>query len=90
MIENRKHLSAIGVVILILVGCAFFVGVYVGYAKKPPIEKVTSLLNKEPGVVFDSEKTDFEPFWKAWNLINEKYAAPNGTTTDQDKVWGAI
>jgi len=36
---------------------------------------------------------DFAPFWKAWNLINEKYV-PASTTSktvgDQEKVWGAI
>ncbi len=37
---------------------------------------------------------DFSPFWKAWNIINEKYVATNGTSTapvtDQTKVYGAI
>ncbi|MEK9171994.1 MAG: S41 family peptidase [Patescibacteria group bacterium] len=36
---------------------------------------------------------DFAPFWKAWNLINEKYV-PASTTAktvgDQEKIWGAI
>ena len=36
---------------------------------------------------------DFSPFWKAWNLINDKYV-PASTTAktvgSQDKVWGAI
>ncbi len=36
---------------------------------------------------------DFSPFWKAWNLISEKYV-PASTTLervdDQDKVYGAI
>ncbi|OHB13909.1 MAG: hypothetical protein A3G05_00320 [Candidatus Zambryskibacteria bacterium RIFCSPLOWO2_12_FULL_45_14] len=36
---------------------------------------------------------DFSPFWKAWNLINEKYV-PASTTAkavgNQEKVWGAI
>ncbi len=36
---------------------------------------------------------DFAPFWKAWNLINEKFVAASTTaptTTDQEKVYGAI
>ena len=36
---------------------------------------------------------DFAPFWKAWNVINEKYV-PASTTEkavdEQEKVWGAI
>ncbi|MBI2099925.1 MAG: S41 family peptidase [Candidatus Vogelbacteria bacterium] len=38
---------------------------------------------------------DFAPFWKAWQIIDEKYVpGANSTTTktvtDQDRVWGAI
>ena len=36
---------------------------------------------------------DFAPFWRAWNLINEKYvpASTTAKTVDnQEKVWGAI
>ena len=32
---------------------------------------------------------DFAPFWKVWNLLNDKYYATK-TPVDQDKVWGAI
>ncbi len=36
---------------------------------------------------------DFSPFWKVWNLINEKYVPASTTITrvgDEDKVYGAI
>jgi len=36
---------------------------------------------------------DFAPFWKTWNLINEKYvpaSTTNETIDNQEKVWGAI
>lgn len=37
----------------------------------------------------DQIKADFEPFWKVWNTISEKYVA--ATTTDsQKRIWGAI
>lgn len=35
----------------------------------------------------------FAPFWRAWNLLNEKYVSASTTTktvSDQEKVWGAI
>ncbi len=36
---------------------------------------------------------DFSPFWRAWNLLNEKFV-PAGTSTervsDQERIWGAI
>ncbi|MDO8424287.1 MAG: S41 family peptidase [bacterium] len=38
-------------------------------------------------------QVDFAPFWKAWNILNEKYV-PASTTDkavgNQEKVWGAI
>lgn len=34
---------------------------------------------------------DFNQFWKAWNLINERYVPVKGKdVTNQEKVWGAI
>lgn len=41
----------------------------------------------------DSPKNvDFDAFWKAWNVINEKYVptTSSSTPTDQEKVYGAI
>lgn len=48
---------------------------------------VTNIREGEPSNI------DFAPFWKAWNLIAEKYVPASTTAklvTDQDKVWGAI
>src|SRR3990172_6584849 len=64
------------VLFLILLLGVFNFGVYAGSAKNIEIKKN------------DSVDANFEPFWKVWNLINEKY--PNGHVSDQDKVWGAI
>ncbi|HQF41205.1 MAG TPA: hypothetical protein PLY95_01460, partial [Candidatus Paceibacterota bacterium] len=55
---------------------AFLIGVYYGYEKRPEVEKVSGLVNKEPG---ETAEVDFAPFWKAWNIVNEKYLMENGT-----------
>lgn len=55
----------------------------------------TNLVGQEVGA---TTQVDFSPFWKAWNIIDEKYIIDNGNNhststkivTDQDKVWGAI
>lgn len=38
------------------------------------------------------KNVDFDSFWKAWNVINEKYVptTSSSTPTDQEKVYGAI
>ena len=35
---------------------------------------------------------DFAPFWKTWEVLDEKFVSTHGTSTitDQDKVWGAV
>lgn len=83
-VKNRKIISII--LSLILVGATFTLGFYVGKTNKTEIEKVTTLENKESGI---TKKVDFGTFWTAWNVLNEKYVALDGTN-DQDKVWGAI
>jgi carboxyl-terminal processing protease len=81
---KKNILTAVGA--LIILGAAFGVGFSQGRTHPPPIEKVTELQNKEEG---KPTQVDFAPFWKTWNLLNEKFVGST-TTPDQDKVWGAI
>ncbi len=38
-----------------------------------------------------SDPADFEQFWKAWNIINDKYVpTKHAAVSNQEKVWGAI
>jgi carboxyl-terminal processing protease len=79
--KNQKMFLAAVLAVVI-----FISGVYVGYAKRPSIDKISGVANKSPEV---STNADFEPFWKVWNLINEK--SPDAKNIkDQDRVWGAI
>lgn len=71
-------------VVLIVV---FFGGVLVGFSNGPEIEKIKTLTNKEMG---KSPEIDFAPFWKAWNILHEKYAKENSSFNDQELVWGAV
>jgi carboxyl-terminal processing protease len=71
---------------IILLGGVFSLGTYVGYSRRPEIEKVLSITNKEPTV---ENTADFNSFWKVWNLLNEKSLYAN-KVSDQDRVWGAV
>ena len=71
---------------LILIGVIFTIGIYLGYTRRPEIDKVTSVTNKTPN--FDTN-ADFTAFWKAWNVLKEK-SIYSDKITDQDRVWGAI
>lgn len=90
MEDKNKHLNIgarIFVGIISLAG-VFLIGVYVGFENRPAFQKITGLVNKEAPTDVVSD-TDFGPFWKAWNLVKEKYPEAN-KTTNQDHVYGAI
>ncbi len=41
----------------------------------------------------ETEKIDFDAFWKAWTILDEKYAESvdeSENITDEEKLWGAI
>ncbi len=85
-----KYRAYAFIAILLTLG-VFYSGVYYGQNRKSEIDRVTSLINKESP---ENSNVDFAIFWKAWNVINEKYVPTNSTTTekvdDQTKVYGAI
>ncbi len=77
--------------VLVIVGGIFFSGYYIGKQNIASSQKITGIANMaDPSV----SSVDFEAFWKAWQIINEKYVPTNGTTTeridDQSRVYGAI
>lgn len=71
--------------LILIIAITFVIGFFVGH-KTPEISKVLSIAHKEPQV---ATTADFEPFWKVWNTINEKYPGAD-KVTDQERVYGAI
>lgn len=80
---SKTKNSSITVLLMVL---AFIFGIYIGTTNRPAIEKVTGISGKETAV---ATQTDFSPFWKVWNSINEKYPSAS-KITDQNRVYGAI
>lgn len=79
----------------------FATGALVGKHFIPSVERVYAIRNTTPN--FQTGDADFEPFWKAWKLLQDNYedtntkvliasstASSTGPVTDQDRVWGAI
>ncbi len=82
---NYKNISYILLSIVLLAGL-FGIGIYFGYSHRPEIDKVTSVVNKNPQI---ETTADFTPFWKAWNVLKDK-SIYSDKVTDQALVWGAI
>ena len=75
----RKHAGLVVLGLVIAAG-SYSAGFHRGESAVPSIEA------KEASV-------DFAPFWKVWNLINEKYVPASTTAimvTNERRVWGAI
>jgi carboxyl-terminal processing protease len=78
------------VVAVALLGLVFFAGFRSGQSHVAIVDSTGNLTNKSTG---EPQSVDFSMFWKAWNVINEKFVSVHGTTTpttDQQKVYGAI
>lgn len=84
--DNKKFITLIVPAIFI-----FLLGFFSGRVYLPEEAKVKNVVNKNSSEV---ASVDFDTFWKAWNIINEKYVPTNGTSTekvsDQARIWGAI
>lgn len=96
MVEIRKKIRSgsfgrafpfalISIFVLLSVG-AF--GYYFGaQSATREVDRVIGLANKEQ--LIGSTDVDFGAFWKAWNVINDRFVSST-TTDDQAKVYGAI
>ncbi len=74
---------AVTVVLAALVVGAFNLGLELGERRGLELAAVPETLNG----------ADFTPFWTAWGILNERFVQASttaATTTDQEKVWGAI
>lgn len=87
----KEKLQLHGVVIsicLVAIIVTFFGGYALGQRNVSQVALAYGLDHKK-----DSKSNiDFAAFWKAWNILNEKYipTTSSSTPTDQEKVWGAI
>ncbi len=76
---------------LLVLGVTFFSGFSYGKNVADQSNQISNLINKTNSEA--STTVDFASFWKAWNVINEKFVSVSTTTKatdDQGRVYGAI
>ncbi|MES2023615.1 MAG: S41 family peptidase [Patescibacteria group bacterium] len=85
MLEYFKTRRTSGIILLLAIFFGF--GVYIGFHNRPYVDRIALIGKEVPSTV--TAQADFSPFWKAWNVINEK--SPDASKlNDQSKVYGAI
>lgn len=82
---NKELSLKISISTIVLAG-VFILGIYIGFSQVPSVNKVINISNTASA---ETTTTDFDPFWKAWNILKDK-SINNESISDQDKVWGAI
>lgn len=83
----KKHGAVIGLMLVVAFGFYQFGAHSARLSASAPSEELTNQTEDKPMAV------DFSPFWRAWNLINEKYVSASSTAKavgNQEKVYGAI
>ncbi len=81
---TKKIISS--VIIVILLGASFYVGLAVGKNSRPSVELVSGVFNKETG---QPANVDFSLFWDSWAKLTQNYV--NRSNLDyQNMVYGAI
>jgi len=71
-------------IIIPVIVVTFLLGVYVGNKKGQNTIADSSLTNTD---IIDSAQ--FDAFWKAWNILDEKYVEA-ASTTAETRIWGSI
>lgn len=71
---------------IILFGSVFGAGVFVGYERRPAIERITEVTSKEIG---KPDAVDFSLFWDVWARLGEKYVDKE-KLSPREQVYGAI
>jgi len=89
--KQYSSIIRISIAALLLIGASFLLGIYTERNNTPEVDRVLSLVNKSDSTLPPEETaTDFGSFWKTWNIINGKFVSTASSTSDQEKVWGAI
>ncbi len=83
--DSSKRLST-GIVLFVVLAITYFVGFNSGHQSSQ--QALTVSIDNKDVAGQASTTADFGIFWKAWNILNQKYAGT--TTTDQERVYGAI
>lgn len=68
--SNRLKSAIIIFISIVIIAASFGGGLYVGYERRPAIDKVKGVLGQETQ---KPQEVDFNMFWEVWSRLEEKY-----------------
>ncbi len=81
---NSSNKTATFVTVIIALGATFLIGLGIGEGRSPAAIANTKLTDLE-----QVSQDQFAAFWKAWQILDEKFVGAASTTADE-KIWGSI
>lgn len=93
MDSHVNRTQAVLLAVVLVIG-SFLLGLYMGAEQPAESSQVTDVTNKTPPEeinreISQSDGTDFETFWKAWNMLRKNHI-DSGEIDTQTKIWSAI
>ena len=88
----QKYRSSVVIVLVLILGFILGVAFSEHYAGKLLVKSDNNYYTINDQTATTTRLVDLAPFWKVWDLLDDKFV-PTGhatTTTDQDRLWGAI
>ncbi|MBU6426853.1 S41 family peptidase [Patescibacteria group bacterium] len=79
--QNKTTVILIGAIAVVI---AFMIGMSVGQGQSP-----ASIAGSNITDLTQVTADQFAPYWKAWQILDQKYVAAASTTVQQ-KIWGSI
>jgi len=88
MLYIKKYNTVFSLLLVVLV--SFFIGFSFGSNSSSGVGNVYGVENKQLGM--PNNVSDFSPFWKVWNVINEKFVPvyTDEVASNDERTYGAI
>lgn len=90
--KSARRMVRTGIIVVLLLGVGFVGGLKVGVVGAANVFSSVPLLGDSLNATPD-QNADFTAFWKAWNVLNDRFVQTHGSTTaptTKERLWGAI
>ena len=84
--SSKKKILLVIVFSILLLSLVFGAGVFVGFERRPAIERVKNVVSKEN---VNPISVDFSLFWETWSALQDRYVDKD-KIDPQKEVYGAI